>query len=164
MSSWGNVALKIAEQNPDVEIVEERKQPSTEARRELEKALRGRLSETFLAHWERNGLPGLTPEYRFAAEVVGTGKGLRERLDEAGLKDWKMDFVLLEQMIAIEIHGGTWQQGRHNRAQGFAGDREKMNAAQAMGWQVYEFSDVMIREGQEAMDAYLKPIKERIGQ
>jgi very-short-patch-repair endonuclease len=147
MSSWGNVALKIAEQNPDVEIVEERKQPSTEARRELEKALRGRLSETFLAHWERNGLPALTPEYRFHSE-----------------RKWRFDYALPEQRIAVEVEGGTWQNGRHNRAKGYAKDAEKYNEAQGLGWTVFRFSDVMIRDGQEAMDAYLKPIKERIGQ
>jgi very-short-patch-repair endonuclease len=96
-----------------------------------------------LAHWERNELPTLTPEYQFHPK-----------------RRWRFDFCLPEHKIAIEIHGGTWQSGRHNRAQGFAKDREKMNAAQALGWVVIELTDAMLREGREAVDRYLQPVKE----
>ena len=65
-------------------------------------------------------------------------------------------------MIAIEIDGGTRQRGRHNRAEGYAKDAEKINTAQGMGWTVFRFSDVMLKEGQDAMDAHLQPIRERI--
>jgi very-short-patch-repair endonuclease len=139
--------LKMLKENPDVVIVEEPRQSRTEARQQLDRALRGRLSETFLAHWQRNELPALTPEYQFHPE-----------------RRWRFDYALPEQRIAVEVEGGTWQNGRHNRAKGYAKDAEKYNAAQGLGWTVFRFSDVMIREGQEAMDAYLKPIKERIGQ
>ncbi|MBX3050835.1 MAG: hypothetical protein KF753_05135 [Caldilineaceae bacterium] len=147
MSSWGNAALKIAEKNPDVMIVEEPRQSRTEARKRLDRAVRESLSRLFLAHWKRNELPALTPEYRFHPD-----------------RRWRFDYALPEQRIAVEVEGGTWQNGRHNRAKGYAKDAEKYNAAQGLGWQVFRFSDVMIKEGREAMDGYLKPIKERIGQ
>ena len=145
--SWGKIALKIAQQNPEVEIVEEAKQEPTQARRQLERAQRESLSRLFQAHWERNELPALTKEYRFHES-----------------RKWRFDFCLPDKMIAIEIDGGTWQNGRHNRAKGYAADAEKINAAQGLGWTVFRFSDVMLKQGQEAMDAYLKPIRERIAE
>lgn len=150
MASWGNAALKIAEGNPDVEIVEERRQTPTAARKQLERAQRESLSRLFLAHWQRWELPTLTPP-------APGGKELQFHPD----RRWRFDFCLPEQMIAIEIHGGTWQNGRHNRAQGFANDREKMNAAQALGWTVFELTDVMLKD-RDAMDKQLQLIKERI--
>lgn len=51
-------------------------------------------------------------------------------------RDWRFDVALPAHMLAIEIDGGTWQQGggRHNRPQGYALDIEKMNAAVFHGW------------------------------
>lgn len=157
MAGWGNAALKIAEQNPDVEIVEEQRQTPTAARKQYDAAQRESLSRLFLAHWQRWELPTLTPEHRFH-----------------DTRKWRLDYALIPQKIAIEIHGGTRktytdkngvvrQGGRHNRAQGFANDREKMNAAQAMGWTVFELTDVMLKD-RDAMDAQLQLIKERIGE
>ncbi len=117
----------------------------TEARKQLDRAMRESLSRLFLAHWERNELPTLTPEHKFHPD-----------------RRWRLDYALPELKIGIEIHGGTRRQGRHNRAQGFANDREKMNAALGLGWQVYELTDVMLKEGQQAMDGYLQPIRQRL--
>ena len=126
---------------------ETKKTTKTDARKLLDKLQLESLSRLFLAHWERNELPTLTPEYQFHPT-----------------RKWRLDYALPELKIAVEIHGGTRKQGRHNRADGFAKDREKMNEAQAAGWLVIEITDVMLKEGQEAMDGYLRPIAERIGQ
>lgn len=134
---------QVLKDNPDLELVGVAKQDKTEARRQLERAQRESLSRLFLAHWQRNELPDLTPEYRFHES-----------------RKWRFDFCLPEHKIAIEIDGGTWQNGRHNRAKGYAADAEKINAAQGLGWTVFRFSDVMLKQGQEAMDAYLQPIKD----
>ncbi len=120
-------------------------QAKTEARRELDTALRDSLSRLFLAHWQRNGLPPLAREHRFCAD-----------------RKWRFDFALVEQQIAVEVDGGTRQNGRHNRAAGYAKDAEKINAAQGLGWTVFRFSDVMLKEGNEAMDRYLQPIRQRL--
>src|SRR3990167_7310950 len=131
--------LKAALRNSDVEIVADSgKQNKTEARQELERAVRESLSRTFIAHWERNGLPALTPEYRFHP-----------------VRRWRFDFALPVYKIAIEVDGGTRKLGRHNRAEGYAKDAEKLNQAAAEGWAVFRFSDIMIKEGQDAMDGYL---------
>jgi very-short-patch-repair endonuclease len=139
---------RILKENPELSVVNDSgAQPKTEARRELEKAIKESLTRLFLAHWERNELPKLTPEYRFHPT-----------------RKWRFDYALPDLMIAIEIDGGTRQQGRHNRADGYAKDAEKINTAQGMGWIVFRFSDVMLKEGRDAMDVYLQPVKDAIGE
>ena len=39
--------------------------------------------------------------------------------------------------VAIEIQGGQWSQGRHNRGAGMQADCEKRNLATKLGWKVY---------------------------
>ena len=50
-------------------------------------------------------------------------------------------------MIAVEIDGGTWTQGRHNRGGGYTKDCEKFNQATIQGWDVYHFTGDMIKDG-----------------
>lgn len=112
------------------------------------------LERTFDTRWRQCGGPDLTPQYRFAAEAVGgPGKGLRARLAEAGLADWRFDRAYLPAKIAIEIDGGTWGKrdengeivlGRHSRGTGFAGDCWKINNAQLLGWRVFRFTSDML--------------------
>lgn len=49
-----------------------------------------------------------------------------------------MDLAWPKEKVALEVHGAVFQNGRHNRGDGFLKDREKMNEAQLMGWIVLE--------------------------
>lgn len=49
---------------------------------------------------------------------------------------WRFDYAWIEPKVALEIEGGVWTQGRHNRSKGFIGDLEKYNAAVILGWKV----------------------------
>ena len=53
---------------------------------------------------------------------------------------WRFDFAIPEYKIAIEIDGGVWTYGRHNRAQGYIADMAKFNEAAALGWVVLKFT------------------------
>jgi len=59
---------------------------------------------------------------------------------------WLFDFAWLDQMVAVEVHGATFAGGRHVRGTGFDKDREKVNAATAMGWAVFEVTTTMLRK------------------
>ena len=70
-------------------------------------------------------------------------------------RDWRFDYVLSldasrphgTDLIAIEIEGGVWQQGRHNRAAGYLRDMEKYREAAALGYRVYRFSPQEVLNG-----------------
>lgn len=53
---------------------------------------------------------------------------------------WRFDYAIPPLRIAIEIDGGIWINGRHNRASGYLGDMEKFNAAATLGWVVLKFT------------------------
>lgn len=53
---------------------------------------------------------------------------------------WRFDYAIPSHRIAIEIDGGVWQQGRHNRPKGYIADLDKFNHAAAEGWRVLKFT------------------------
>lgn len=56
------------------------------------------------------------------------------------VRRWRFDYAIVSHRIAIEIDGGVWTYGRHNRASGYIGDMEKFNEAAALGWIVLKFT------------------------
>jgi hypothetical protein len=51
-------------------------------------------------------------------------------------RKWRFDFCWKEKMIALEVEGGVWSNGRHTRGSGFIKDMEKYNAAAVLGYRV----------------------------
>lgn len=51
-------------------------------------------------------------------------------------RKWRFDYAIPAHKIAIEVEGGAWIDGRHNRAAGFIKDMEKYNNAAIMGWRL----------------------------
>lgn len=60
---------------------------------------------------------------------------------------WRFDFAWPSQRIAVEVEGGTWNYGRHQRPLGFENDCEKYNEAAFLGWRVFRFTKNMIESG-----------------
>ena len=67
-------------------------------------------------------LPEPTPEYYFARP-----------------RRFRFDLAYPDKMIAIELEGGVWINGRHNRGTGFINDCEKYNLACLLGWKVLRY-------------------------
>lgn len=73
---------------------------------------------------------GMVREYQFAAP-----------------RKWRFDFAFPAHMLAVEIEGGIWNEGRHTRGAGFAADVEKYNAATMAGWRVLRYTAAMVTDG-----------------
>jgi len=76
------------------------------------------------------------------------------RFDPHGRR-FLLDFAWPEFMVAVEVQGGQWTQGRHNRPEGYESDCEKRNLATFQGWRVYYFTGRQVTSG-EARDYILK--------
>lgn len=55
-------------------------------------------------------------------------------------RKWRFDYAIPELKVAIEIDGGVWDYGRHNRPQGYINDMKKLNNAISLGWYVLRFT------------------------
>jgi len=78
-----------------------------------------RLEKRFELLWRAKGGPELEKEFRFHPT-----------------RRWRADFAHLESKTLIEIEGGIYINGRHNRPAGFAADLEKYLEAALEGWRV----------------------------
>lgn len=74
--------------------------------------------------------PGVVDEYKFHPK-----------------RRWKFDYCWPDKMIAFELEGGNWTQGRHTRGKGFEGDCEKYSEAAILGWKVIRATPNMMRTG-----------------
>lgn len=77
------------------------------------------------------GLPAPEAQYRFHPE-----------------RRWRFDFAWPERKVAVEVDGGIWINGRHNRASGYEADCEKLNEAACLGWRVIRVTQFHITSGQ----------------
>lgn len=80
------------------------------------------LEARFLMLWNHVKGPDLEREYRFHHE-----------------RRWRADFAHVGARVLIEIEGGIWVNGRHNRAAGFNADLEKYLAEGLARWRVFRF-------------------------
>jgi very-short-patch-repair endonuclease len=78
-----------------------------------------RLESRFETLWRALGGPELEKEFRFHP-----------------VRKWRADFAHLPSRTLIEIEGGIYVNGRHNRAGGFAADLKKYLEAALAGWRV----------------------------
>jgi hypothetical protein len=78
---------------------------------------RGRFLDSGLdLHIKAMGLPEPVREHRFHDS-----------------RRWRFDFCWPDLKLAVEIEGGHWNLGRHQRAKGFQQDIEKYRAGQSNG-------------------------------
>jgi len=89
------------------------------------------LEKAFAAQLAWKELPPAVREYKFHHS-----------------RKWRADFAWPESKLLVEIEGGTRQNGRHNRHEGYEADCEKYNTAQIAGFTVLRFTGEMVKSGQ----------------
>lgn len=88
---------------------------------------------------------------------------LKFQLDCAGLgakyliehqfceRKWRLDFFFPHVKpcpLAVEVEGGSWALGRHNRGAGFEADCEKYNRLAIMGFRLIRVTTGQVKSGQ----------------
>jgi very-short-patch-repair endonuclease len=63
-------------------------------------------------------------------------------------RKFAIDFAWLDKKLAIEIEGGTWINGGHNRGVIFESNCEKYNELAKRGWTLFRFTTGMVTTGQ----------------
>lgn len=71
---------------------------------------------------------------------------------------WRFDLCWPNDLLAVEVEGGTWINGRHNRGSGFEKDAEKYAEAMCLGWTVLRVTGSQICTGKAIK--WIKTIRE----
>ena len=62
-------------------------------------------------------------------------------------RKWRFDFAWPDIKLAVEVDGGTWINGGHNRGSGIERDCEKYGEAMLFGWDIYRCTGNMVKHG-----------------
>lgn len=87
-----------------------------------------KLRRRFLYTWIELGGPDLQDEFQFHP-----------------LRKWRFDFCLPTVRVGIEIDGGVFINGGHNRGAQISKDYEKRNVALTMGYRVFQLTSNMMK-------------------
>ena len=82
-------------------------------------AKKDRLFASLVAYCKSRNYPIPEPEFRFHP-----------------VRRWRWDAAWPDRMLAVEIHGAVWVQGRHTTGKGFSEDQVKFATAAVMGWRL----------------------------
>jgi hypothetical protein len=83
--------------------------------------------------------PDLAPGPLYAMVALCRMHRLPEPTPEFQFHDtrrWRFDYAWPMRMVALEVEGGIWTEGRHTRGAGFLADNEKYSEAAIAGWRV----------------------------
>ncbi len=65
-------------------------------------------------------------------------------------RKWRFDWAWPERKIGLEVDGGLWIGGRHNRPVTMIKDNEKFNQAALLGWKILKFTPQQFKNGEAA--------------
>lgn len=68
------------------------------------------------------------------------GYVLQEEYRFDPVRKWRLDFAFEDIKMGVEYEGIMSEKSRHTTAEGYTGDTNKYNAAQAAGWKVLRFT------------------------
>lgn len=62
-------------------------------------------------------------------------------------RQFRCDFYCPNLKLIVEINGGSWKHGRHNRAKGYSDDLRKSNIAQLNNFTYLQYTYDQLRDG-----------------
>lgn len=105
--------------------------PAAIVRRETAKAKREHWELALLAQIRALHLPEPTRQYAFHPT-----------------RRYRADFAYVPEKLLIEVQGGVWVSGRHNRASGYEADCRRTCEAMKHGWRILPVTPAMIESGE----------------
>ena len=81
-----------------------------------------------------------------AVVFVGLPAPVRQYLFHP-VRKWRFDLAFPDYMLAVEVDGGTFTNGRHTRGAGYAEDCIKYAEAVTLGWRVLRFTTGQVQDG-----------------
>jgi very-short-patch-repair endonuclease len=86
--------------------------------------------------------------YAFAEKSLAELGEVKKELKFLTNRKFKFDLCVPSLKLAVEINGGQYVNGRHNRGGvGYEKDLEKLNLAQINGWIVLQFTYEQLAKG-----------------
>ena len=85
-------------------------------------------------------------ERSFAFALKSVGVEMEQQYKFHPTRRWRLDFADISSSVAVEIDGGEFANGAHNRGVRMANDYEKRNAAIEMGFVVFQLTGGMVRK------------------
>lgn len=79
-------------------------------------------------------------------QIQAPAWSIEHRFDSARM--WRFDFAWPELLVAVEVEGGAWSEGRHVRGDGFERDCAKYNEAAIQGWLVIRVTTDQVERGE----------------
>lgn len=97
---------------------------------------------------ERGRMTKSAIEATFALHCKAHGLAPEREYKFHPARKWRFDYCWPDRKIAVELEGGIWTNGRHNRGAGMIGDMEKYNEAAKLGWFVFRFDVGAVQRGE----------------
>ena len=91
--------------------------PSSNGVRAVKSVAHAGTLYALVSHCRAHGLPEPVPEYQFHPT-----------------RKWRFDYAWPLHRVYLEVEGGVWIQGRHNRGAGIIEDMKKYSEAAILGW------------------------------
>jgi very-short-patch-repair endonuclease len=102
-------------------------------------------------------------EQALAFQLSARGiRGFKREVEFHPKRKFRFDFAFCAEKLAVEVEGGQYVHGRHQRSGGFATDCIKMAEAALLGWTVLRFATQQVVNGEAAdyIERTLRKIRE----
>jgi len=100
-------------------------------------------------------------ERSFAFALKAVGIEMEQQYKFHPTRRWRMDFAHVESKVCVEIDGGEFVNGAHNRGSQMARDYEKRNAAIELGWAIFQLTGAMVKNDPVGWAERVKAVIER---
>ena len=100
-------------------------------------------------------------EATFALALKSVGCEMVQQVKFHPKRRWRLDFGDVESKVGVEIDGGEFANGAHNRGVRMANDYEKRNAALKLGWAIFQLTGAMVKKDPVGWARRVKAVIER---